>query len=325
MRFYRTVSKIKDRDIIFNFIKNGYECEYLDFKKTQYNREKFGDLLVDIISMVNSHYNGDKYIIIGVKDKPDGTREVIGVEPDEFIDDSVYQNLIFDNVEPHIKFDYYSIEHDKKLLGVFKIYGTNIDRPYMLRKKYPNLNEGLCKIRRGSSNCFVTRKDIDKFFNDKEKFEVQFIDNCLAAIYDELGYASITVTIRNHTKLPVVISSGVLTVLNEQEQELSIHAVSGFEKKIMGAEFQIDLPPMSEKLGDLLLCFRSSDCIRLGLDEYGHTNEKFKFLLSFFDTNNNEYTTYIDDGWVLAKGKFLWKVELAAKKNQTKRNNFFNI
>jgi hypothetical protein len=310
---FEGVSKIRDAGKILKLIESGYECEYLDFKKTQYKRENYSDLLIDVMSMANSDFNGDKYILLGIKDKPNGTREIVGIEPTEFEDDATYQNLVFDNIEPAIKFEYYSIEVEQKLIGVLRLHSTNTDRPYMLRKKYANLNEGLCKIRRGSSNSFVTRKDIDKFFSGREKFEIQFMDDCLAAIYDDLGYASITVAIRNYSRLPVVLDYGILSVLNSHEEELSKHRVYGFDKKRMGSDFQLTLIPMSEKLGDLLVGFTSTDCIRLGVDEYGYTKDKLKFKLVLVDTNGNEYYACLDDGSILAKGKFLWKVEMAAK------------
>lgn len=317
------VEKIKSKEIILELIENGYECDYLDFKKVQYNREKYGDLIVDIMSMANSNFAGDKYILVGIKDKPNGERELVGIEPTEFIDDSIYQNLIFDNIEPEIKFEYYSVEIQEKLIGVFKIQSINTDRPYMMKKKYNNLHEGLSKIRRGSTNSFITRKDIEKFYTDMEKFQVQFMDDALDATYDEIGCARTSITIRNYTKFPVVINYGLLTVYNKQGKALTEHRVYGFEDKIIGADFHYTLPLMTEKLGNLYVRFSSTDCLKLGLDEYGSTDEFFNFELLLIDTNENEYITYFEDGWIFAKGKFLWKVELAVKKERNRGKKGF--
>jgi hypothetical protein len=295
-------------------IENGYESDFLDFKKVQYRRETFHELIVDIMSMANSNNEGDKYIITGIKDKPSGEREIFGIKHEEFMDSSVYQNIVSDNVEPEIQFDYFPLEIEDKLIGVLKISSSNNDRPYMLKKQYKGLNEGLCKIRKGSNNVLAMRKDIDTFFSSKELFEVKFMENTLMAVYDKEGCARTSITIRNLTKKPVVLNYGLLTVLNIEEKELSRHRVYGFDNKIVGADFYLTLSPMEEKLGNLFVGFESSDCLRLGIDKDGYTEEMFIFKLLFVDTYDNEHIATIENGIVHVKGKFLWKVQLKAKK-----------
>ncbi|WP_099188532.1 AlbA family DNA-binding domain-containing protein [Tepidibacter mesophilus] len=166
---------MKDKDFIINLIENGYECDYLDFKAKQYSKEKYESLLKDIMAMANSKYEGDKYIIVGIKDKPSGERDIIGINSEDFIDSSNYQQVVLNNIEPEVSFDYFPFEYKEKLLGVFKIYG-NQDRPYMLKKKYNKLNEGLCLVRKGSQQSIAVRKDFDEFYLAKEKFEVKIMD-----------------------------------------------------------------------------------------------------------------------------------------------------
>jgi hypothetical protein len=60
--------------------------------------------------------------------------------------------------------------------------------------------------------------------------------------------------------------------------------------------------------------FSSTDCISLGLDEYGTTEETFIFELTFFDTNDNKYSTKAEDGIVISKGEFLHKVKRLNRK-----------
>ena len=84
----------------------------MDFKKAQYIRENFHELIIDIMAMANSSYKDDKYIILGVKDKPDGTREIFGVNREEFVDSSIYQNVILDA---------------RYMLGVSKLYKSSVD------------------------------------------------------------------------------------------------------------------------------------------------------------------------------------------------------
>lgn len=309
-----------DHEYINELIRNGYECEYLDFKQVQYQKN-FQDLIIDIMAMANSSHIGDKYIILGVKDKPDGTRKFIDIPKEGFVDSSIYQNVILANIEPEIKIDYFPIQYENKLLGVIKIYASNTDKPYMLKKRYGGLNEGLCKVRKGSNNTYLTRKDYDLFFLAKEQFEVKFMENSLMAVYDEQGCARTSVTVRNLTKKPVVISSGQLSVRNKNGKVLSRHTVDGFNDEIVGADFKLALSPMEEKLGDLFVAFSSTDCLKLGIDEYGTTDETFTFELIFIDTYDRKYLCCIDDGMIFVKGKFLWKVELKAKqeRKQNKR------
>ncbi|WP_166246137.1 RNA-binding domain-containing protein [Paenibacillus turpanensis] len=74
-------------DRIKELVEYGYESDYLDFKGKQYSKEKTADLIVDIMAMANSRYDGDKFIIVGVKDRPEG-KEIKGINPEEFIDSS---------------------------------------------------------------------------------------------------------------------------------------------------------------------------------------------------------------------------------------------
>lgn len=39
---------------------------------------------MDMMAMANSRHNGDKFIIVGVKDRPEG-KEMKGIEPKDFI------------------------------------------------------------------------------------------------------------------------------------------------------------------------------------------------------------------------------------------------
>lgn len=313
-----------DHENIYGLIKKGYECEFLDFKKVQYHKEIFHELIIDIMSMANSSHRGDKYIILGVKDKPNGNREIFGISKDEFIDSSIYQNVILDNIEPEIKFDYFPIDYENRLLGIIKIHTSNTDKPYMLKKRYKHLNEGLCKVRKGSNNTYATRKDCDNFYSAKEQFEIKFMENSLMAVYDEQGCARTSVTIRNLTKKPVVINFGQLSVISKDGQLISKHRVYGFDNKIIGADFQLTLSPLEEKLGDLFVGFSSTDCLGLGVDEYGSADEIFTFVLTLIDTYNNEYSCRIDDGCVYVKGKFLWKAELKAK-NEHKKSKSWSL
>lgn len=137
----------------------------LDFKAIQYKKEKYVDLLKDIISMSNSKIKEDKFIIIGVNHKTNGERDIIGIN-ENFIDEATYQQLLNENVEPEIDFKYYPFDFDSKKFGVFQIQNSS-NPPYMLKKDYGKLKKGDCFIRKGSHQTRVARKDIDFFISQK--------------------------------------------------------------------------------------------------------------------------------------------------------------
>lgn len=313
---------MEENEKIIQLIKNGYECEYLDFKAKQYNKENNSDLLKDIMAMANSNYLGDKYIIIGIKCRPNGEKEIMGISDDQFIDVSIYQQIVMDNIEPEIKFDYTPLKYEDKLIGVLKVHEQNSERPYMAKKQNQGLHIGQCYIRKGANNTNAVRRDFDEFYSLKEKFELKILQNILSATYLNEACAGITIAMRNYTKLPVVIMSGELIVCNQEGQPLTIHPVYGFDDKIVGVDFKLSFMPMEEKCGDLFVGFSSADCIKLGLDEDGVTDERFTFILRLYDSNGNEYIAKIDDGFVFAKGDFLWKVKLKNKNENNKGEKF---
>lgn len=154
--------KEKDFDYIIEFEN---ESSVLDFKATQYRKEKHVDLIKDIIAMANVNNKEDKFIIVGVNLKSNGERDILGIS-DEFVDDAIYQQLVNKNVEPEINFSYCPYKYQSVMVGIFHIH-NNINPPYMLKKDYKTLNEGDSFIRKGSSQERITRKDIDLFYSQK--------------------------------------------------------------------------------------------------------------------------------------------------------------
>ncbi|MFT8310762.1 MAG: hypothetical protein ABF629_06325 [Sporolactobacillus sp.] len=151
------------------------------------------------------------------------------------------------------------------------------------------------------------------FYREQEHFEIRILDDCLRAVEDKIGTAYLDVSLRNLTKLPVTIIKGGLSV-KVGNAAISRHNVVGFSG-IESSDFRMEIPPHSERTGDLHLTFTSNDCVRLGLDEYGVTDRSFTFELELYDTLENCYCTKIENADVYAKGKLLWKVQLKYKKN----------
>lgn len=106
------------------------ESTTLDFKRQHYNfsndtdNRKTAEFVKDIISFCNTIRNETAYIIIGVGVKPDGTKELIGLN--EHIDDSVLQDKIKNKVLPIPKFSYYTYNYNNVVFGIIEIPVKNM-------------------------------------------------------------------------------------------------------------------------------------------------------------------------------------------------------
>lgn len=172
-----------DENKIIEYINNEIENEFLDFKLKLYDWSETNgksDFISDVICLANSNAKEDRYIITGVKVKPNGERIIEGIEPSDAKDSAVYQELITENVEPSLSIDFKIIEYDGKHFGIFRIYGCE-DRPYLAKKKYGNLESGYIKVRRGSRNTNISRYILDSIYNAKQpklisKFKINGIE-----------------------------------------------------------------------------------------------------------------------------------------------------
>jgi len=152
-----------------DLIKFENENTRLDFKATQYLKPVHEHLLKDLLAMANADVEGDRYIIVGVDYKSDGSRNFLSINGADFVDSATYHQLVRENIEPQIHFDYVRYDFDGHLLGVFRIYDCN-DKPYMMRKDFGKLKQGNSFIRKGSHQPPLTRKDLDHI-TDQQKHE----------------------------------------------------------------------------------------------------------------------------------------------------------
>jgi hypothetical protein len=158
-----------------DLIRYENEGTFLDFKAIQYKKDVHVTLVKDVLAMANAAFDGEKYIIIGVKVRADGTREFPGIQ-DDFVDEATYQQLIHANIEPEIPITYSPVHWEEKLYGVFTIKACT-DKPYMMRRAYTSsstsdasakmLRAGEMWIRKGSSQFPVLRRDLDNMLSIK--------------------------------------------------------------------------------------------------------------------------------------------------------------
>lgn len=299
-------------EIIADLIESGIESSSLDFKEKMYPKSGTPDLLKDILAMANSSYLGKRYIIMGVKDRVGEERIVSGISQDDVIDAASYQQFILNNIEPDIHFDLNYIDYQNKKIAVIVMDDTT-EKPYLTKKQYKGINQGLCLIRKGSINSIANKYDFDKIYELKSgAFEVRILDNQLRAVRPDEGTALLDVSFRNRTTNSVTLIAGKLLLIDSRNKIRSTHSVYGFEKEV-GSDFRLEVSPKKEITGDLHIGFGSNDALLLDLDEYGYTDERFKFTLQFIDSWNNEYSVTVTDGIVFARGDFLWKVTLKNK------------
>lgn len=162
---------IEEKHKLEDFIENGFEGDFLDFKLQPYiwniikNKQSF---LIDMLSFANSNYDEDKYIIIGVKVKENGERIVQGISDLTLIkDSSIYTEFLTEYITPTINLDFFLYEYNSMTFGIYKIKNSNIDKPYMVKKKFDSVDEGTIRIRKGSRNSFITRYDLDNIYKKK--------------------------------------------------------------------------------------------------------------------------------------------------------------
>lgn len=151
---------------IDDIIENDGESTNLDFKKEEYKKSGYSSLIKDVLSMANALNPDIKRIILGVKHKPDGSKEFIGIN--NITDQATLENIIQDNIEPNVNFKYYTYNFKDVTLGIIEI-ANNDDKPYMMKKDYQPLVKGDIWIRKGSRQSRATREDLDKMIDFKRK------------------------------------------------------------------------------------------------------------------------------------------------------------
>lgn len=157
-----------DKNLLFEIIKKNTESDYVDFKKEIYNfsrDEQKEEFLKDILSMANSGHIGEKYIIFGVKEER-GSKKVVGVDMERVKDQATYQQIIRENIEPDIEFVMEMFKIDDCGICCFIINGN--DRPYIIKKKFRNINAGFSHKRVNTTRAPLLRRDLDEIYEEKE-------------------------------------------------------------------------------------------------------------------------------------------------------------
>lgn len=162
---------------IVEIIEYENESHRVDFKKIEYplgKDAKKNEILKDFSAFANHLSDDDKFIIIGIKEKEDKSKETFGI--DNPTDEAKYRQFINENIEPSINFEYNHFNYKNKTICYFKLSQNN-NRPYLFTKDCKNpidtkteFKYGDGFIRVGTSTKKIGRKELDDINENKKKY-----------------------------------------------------------------------------------------------------------------------------------------------------------
>lgn len=196
-----------DRENVIKLINIGKENDCCDFKKTFYVRDKYGEMIKDIVAFANNTECEDKYIIFNVDDDT----HKVGTEKFENIPDvSTINELIRGYVEPYIDIELGEFDYESSKIVYIKVLQKNIDRPYVIKKD--KAQNGKCQVKQGdifirknATNFKANRDDLDNIYDMREKrrvvidtMEVKNKECCIDNVMKEIFIVSFI--FENHSK-----------------------------------------------------------------------------------------------------------------------------
>ena len=155
-----------DLNIIQQLCLEG-ESNHLDYKRDQYPFVGAADcdkaeLLKDILALANAFRTEIAYVLIGVAQTSDGSGNIVGIDPTDFIDDAKLQQFVNCKTNRAINFSSYSIPClIKKIIQVIEI-PVQYQRPFHLKTRFISIGEHDVPIRIGSSTRNATLDEISR-------------------------------------------------------------------------------------------------------------------------------------------------------------------
>lgn len=269
-----------------------------DFK----NADKKQDFLIDMMSLANSSYSGDRYIIIGARDLP--KRIIKEIDKKEIKDSAIYQQFINENIEPSINFETINFQYDDKNFLIYKIKYSALDKPYIIKKDYNNLIKGTCRIRKGSQNAPITRYDLDLIYKSKNPIkESNIFVKCFenGELYENLIFQKFQYSLENNSekeKIKEKIVEANKLLIDDYEYK-GLIKIPTLGSPIELEEEDIKIVSMFVKENDMIInkdFFNIGDVgcfsVMLGQSNYTGTNksiEKYELLSQIIDDVKEYY------------------------------------
>jgi len=153
----------------FENLIGGVESSTLDFKKEMYDFQDDVDLkntskfIKDIISFSNTIRNETSYIVVGIEEKSDSSKELHGLN--KTFDDAMFQDKIKNKVFPIPSFLYYQLTYKSKVFGVFQFPTKKYNTPIMPVIKLRGLEAGKVYYRQGSMNAEAMALEVIRINN----------------------------------------------------------------------------------------------------------------------------------------------------------------
>jgi len=130
------------------------EGNTLDFKIEQYlfskaTDEQKSELLKDILGFANAFRRATAYILVGVEDVRGGRGKIIGISPNDHLQDHALQQFVNNLTNYPVRFQYEAFCFEDKQIGIISI--EEQIRPIYLKRDYGKLKKNEVYVRRGSS------------------------------------------------------------------------------------------------------------------------------------------------------------------------------
>lgn len=184
------------------------ESSILDFKSKMFDFEADNDkntaaLIKDIICFSNTIRNETSYIIIGIEEKNDGTKDMCGLY--KHFDGAIFHDKVKDKVFPRPKFEYYELELNGKTFGVFEFPITKYQTPITPSTKLKGLDVGRVYYRNGTSNTEALAHEVIRINDWFKSLPDNNDDNSLSSEVTQL-LAKLT---KGEIKLSVVFTEAL--------------------------------------------------------------------------------------------------------------------
>lgn len=155
------------------------ESTALDFKELMYPNNDAGtaELAKDIVAMANllPRYASERaHILIGVRELPDGTGEIVGFNPESWVNDAALQQKVRSQLNRSPTFSWATLTVDGLTIGVLEI--SSGPRPFFALRDKASLKRHHALIRVGSSTDIASPDQIVEWATQDTGISVRLLE-----------------------------------------------------------------------------------------------------------------------------------------------------
>ena len=189
----------------------------VQFRMAPYGRSGIREFLRDVVAMANAAVDGARYIVTGVGFDEQDRKRVAGISREDVKDQSSYQSLVADFIEPPIRIRHQPVALDGKTIGVFEI-GDCQDKPYMMRvDQSERLRRGDAYVRVEDAAIKMGRRQLQQLFERKFRDSVS-ADQIEIGFPGEIIHKDLRVPTMDIAALPSEIAGAKLRQFAEVRQ-----------------------------------------------------------------------------------------------------------